>query len=342
LIVDEYHMLTEASKAQLFEWILPNLAWLRVVLVGNRQYNHDKVLLDKARSVCGGSVIIRQFLGRADIDGVTPNLVKLSGDDEKQFSMDYHRIQRLILGHDILSFRSIRPFHKLYPITETNREQVADILLRKSPTIGHYMASQMVWSTVNRLYLISKSAANNTLTPATPTQSTPTPTTTSTTSSFNASPSKKTSWGERKTPIKSSPMNMKSSSSSSSLSSISGSKQYDRDNRFRNPIGINNAIDLLVAIASLGVHHDTDGAPGICSYTEFVLRAPPVLVDGSASIGNFLRLHPIVRLGLWCMYVLTTCGLQHDAGWTKHLSLLSQITVIDQVRRSHQSLPNCS
>ena len=43
LVLDEYHMLAESHKDQLFRWLQAEqrLDWLRVVLIANRIFGHD-------------------------------------------------------------------------------------------------------------------------------------------------------------------------------------------------------------------------------------------------------------------------------------------------------------
>ena len=52
LVADEYHILSREHKRELFEWCIPKLSWLRLVLVGNRhngsslKYNMQLTLTD--------------------------------------------------------------------------------------------------------------------------------------------------------------------------------------------------------------------------------------------------------------------------------------------------------
>jgi len=50
LVADEFHLLNQRQKAELFAWFSPNLAWLRVVLIGNRILRVDKLLMDQLQA----------------------------------------------------------------------------------------------------------------------------------------------------------------------------------------------------------------------------------------------------------------------------------------------------
>jgi len=36
LVADEFHMLSEEHKRELFDWVTDKLSWLKVILIGNR------------------------------------------------------------------------------------------------------------------------------------------------------------------------------------------------------------------------------------------------------------------------------------------------------------------
>lgn len=56
LVVDEYHMLSEAHKRDLFYWLRGKLVAIHVLLIANRfDRNDEQLLRECSAEVCGGS-----------------------------------------------------------------------------------------------------------------------------------------------------------------------------------------------------------------------------------------------------------------------------------------------
>ncbi|KAL6063483.1 CAZy families GT2 protein (Fragment), variant 3 [Balamuthia mandrillaris] len=143
LVADEFHMLSEEHKRQLFDWFIPRLNWLKVILIGNRSNEYDDRLLQSARKQTSGQATIKKIQGRLRIEKIFEvNHVKEKSEHYNFLDM-WHRASRLLFSDESISLRNVDPLVQTFNRSQRSREEsLAELLLSKVPTLGDYTCLQ--------------------------------------------------------------------------------------------------------------------------------------------------------------------------------------------------------
>ncbi|CAE8619805.1 unnamed protein product [Polarella glacialis] len=137
LIIDEYHMLADAQKAQLFEWIEEKAAGLQVVLVANRIDSRDKERIQNYRSAS----LLEARLSRQVLNDKLEHTD--IGIQNKEHLRLWFSTSRLVFGEESISLRLVDAIAKALQGPSTQHD-LTEILLAKVPTISQLSAEQFV------------------------------------------------------------------------------------------------------------------------------------------------------------------------------------------------------
>jgi len=138
LILDEYHMLAEAQKAQLFEWIEEKAAALQVVLIANRIDSKDR---ERVKNCALKVRLIETRLSRAVLDEKLECTGAAEADRTKVRL--WYVASRLVFGEESISLRLVDPI--VEALQRPNpQSRLREILLAKMPTISLISADHFV------------------------------------------------------------------------------------------------------------------------------------------------------------------------------------------------------
>jgi len=138
LILDEYHMLAEAQKHQLFEWIEEKAAALQVVLIANRIDSKDR---ERVKGCALKVRLIETRLSRAVLNEKL-ECTGASENDRDKVRL-WYVTSRLVFGEESISLRLVEPI--VEALQKANpQSRLRDILLNKMPTISMISADHFV------------------------------------------------------------------------------------------------------------------------------------------------------------------------------------------------------
>jgi hypothetical protein len=144
LVLDEYHMLSESHKDQLFKWLCAQqrLEWLRVILIANRIFDADAKRVGELKaSTSNMRIHVESLSCRADVHTITNEVLGVAArdnDDHLLFMRQWHCCTRMIFGEDMLSIRNVE---QLFNIKKESGERIdtealVKMLDDKMPRLG--------------------------------------------------------------------------------------------------------------------------------------------------------------------------------------------------------------
>jgi len=138
LILDEYHMLDEEKKAQLFEWVEERAAGLQVVLIANRIDSKDR---ERVQACTLGARLIETRLTRTVLE---EKLLASGGTEARREKvLLWYACCRLVFGEESISCRLVDPISEALG-QQRPQQRLTEILIGKVPTISHTSADQFV------------------------------------------------------------------------------------------------------------------------------------------------------------------------------------------------------
>lgn len=146
LILDEYHMLSDEHKDELFEWVRSKLGpSLRVVLIGNRIDSKDRQRLEQSRPLAGGPPLqvglIQTRISRKRVQMV----MEARGNSEKwrDHICDWIVGSRFLFGEESVSLRLCDTLEEALKRPDP-RLTLVELLLHRVPTISRPTATEFV------------------------------------------------------------------------------------------------------------------------------------------------------------------------------------------------------
>ncbi|CAJ1390507.1 unnamed protein product [Effrenium voratum] len=144
LILDEYHMLSDEHKDELFEWVRAKLGpELRVVLIANRSDSKDRERLEQLRPAASQVRVahLQTRLSRKRIEQV----MDARGNSEKwrPAVCDWLVASRLLFGEEAVSLRLCDTLEAILQKLEP-RASLIELLLHRVPTVSRTSASDFV------------------------------------------------------------------------------------------------------------------------------------------------------------------------------------------------------
>jgi len=161
LILDEYHMLSDEHKDELFEWVRAKLGpTLRVVLIANRIDSKDRQRLEESRPLSsdGPSVKVALIQTRLSRDFVQTVMVARGNSDKWRDAIcDWMVGSRLVFGEESVSLRLCDTLDELLRRPDP-RLALIDLLLHRIPTISRITATEFVAAYLQHISLRSQGA----------------------------------------------------------------------------------------------------------------------------------------------------------------------------------------
>jgi len=152
LILDEYHMLSDEHKDELFDWVHAKLGpTLRVILIGNRIDSKDRQRLEQAKVSSQVRVaLIQTRISRRRVEEV----MEARGNSERwrEAICDWLVASRLVFGEESVSLRLVDTLDEVLRMSDP-RPALVELLLHKVPTISRISAAEFVSSYLQHLGL---------------------------------------------------------------------------------------------------------------------------------------------------------------------------------------------
>lgn len=164
LILDEYHMLSDEHKDELFEWVRAKLgSELRVVLIANRSDSKDRERLEQIRPTGASQVkvaLLQTRLSRLRIQQVMES--RGNAERWRPAICDWLVASRLLFGEESVSLRLCDTLEALLETPEP-RGALIELLLHRVPTVSRTSAVDFVDAYLQHEGFRRKTAFGNTL-----------------------------------------------------------------------------------------------------------------------------------------------------------------------------------
>eukprot|EP00397_Hematodinium_sp_SG-2012_P000052 GEMP01000052.1.p1 GENE.GEMP01000052.1~~GEMP01000052.1.p1 ORF type:complete len:3639 (-),score=971.80 GEMP01000052.1:1016-11932(-) len=146
LVLDEYHMLTEDQKSELFDWLRSRAASMKVVLVANRVDSRDRDLLNSMHMV--PTTLLETRLTRTKIEEVMQ--YRQCPPELQGHIADWLVCARLVFGDDATSLRLIDDVMRILMMPAAERcVKLKKLLLDKLPRLAPLSAEEFAAAFMN-------------------------------------------------------------------------------------------------------------------------------------------------------------------------------------------------
>ena len=149
LILDEFHMLSDAHKEDFFRWLRPRAKSLMVLLIANRKDSRDDAQLEKLQGSASDLGLdndrIAGFNARLE-KNLIDQVMESNHVKRKKEIQQWMHCCRCIFGGDSISLRNIKNLDELFELTEKDvkRKRLTNLLLDKVPVITEHTAKEFV------------------------------------------------------------------------------------------------------------------------------------------------------------------------------------------------------
>lgn len=147
LVVDEYHMLTEPQKKQLFQFLQMRSKQkpVRAILVGNRHEKHDRDIVEKWKVDCGEENIVMRICRLPVVHVRALARKQLGAEEQNETAVErlhwWYAAARFLFSDDVLTFRNVSDVLKALR-SSPSHESLGRVLNNKMEALGELMCTE--------------------------------------------------------------------------------------------------------------------------------------------------------------------------------------------------------